>query len=121
MTAHSFEDFARDVLNMESPSQAMLNWALVSVFYAAVHYINTYLWEFSRAAPTSHIQRERTMTMWPPLHPTIAVYDKLRNSSHNARYTPGFKAKPNISRTALDTRLVLIRGLVLAALADDDT
>lgn len=88
-TAEENEQFAREVLQQSGPSPPSLRWATVALFYAAVHYMNAYLWEHARFAPSSHQSREALIKRWPDLSQLSDPYQSLKDASLNVRYAPG--------------------------------
>jgi hypothetical protein len=82
------EAFARRMLNQSSPSRADLRWTTASLFYAAVHYVNAYLWERTRLEPKNHEERGRLIHQWPHLSELHLQYDRLNDAGWRARYPP---------------------------------
>lgn len=66
-TASQNRDFAAILVNTYDDAPPSLNWAAVAAFYAAVHYVNAYLWEIARVEPSNHLERAKLINTWPIL------------------------------------------------------
>ena len=74
-TAQHNHDFARALLEPAVArvfSSPPLEWAVVVAFYAAVHYVNAYLWERQRYEPRPHDDRENAVTRAVGLRPSAS-------------------------------------------------
>jgi hypothetical protein len=91
-------------------------WVAVMAFYAAVHYVNAYLWEIRRYAPPDHQNRNTLVNGDPALRQCRAEYDRLLNSGFRARYVPGFRLDEQEARDLIDVDLELVRQTVRGAL-----
>ncbi len=91
-------------------------WAAVVAFYAAVHYVNAYLWEKLRVDPGSHDNRSRAVATHAALRRTAAAYSRLSDMAYRARYVPGFRMSRTDARELLDGNLESVRRAVHAAL-----
>jgi hypothetical protein len=89
-----------------------LEWAAVAAFYAAVHYVQAWLWERWGLSPTDHPARRGYVVKLPVLRPILGAYDILADLAFHARYTPTFQPPPAQTRTAVYGRLDDIRALV---------
>ena len=58
-TAQRCRDIANLLLDATSPTPPPYEWAIVLMFYAAVHYVNAYLWERQRFEPADHLERQQ--------------------------------------------------------------
>jgi hypothetical protein len=47
------------------------DWAVVAAFYAAVHYVNAYLWERYGLEPRNHAEQVRAVATDPNLKPVL--------------------------------------------------
>lgn len=117
LTARHNRDFAVTLVNTYDDAPPSLNWAAVMAFYAAVHYVNAYLWEIAQVEPSSHSERAKLINTWPILDPLIPGYRKLQGYSINARYSPGFQMQPRDVRGLLDTDLVVVAQVIESALS----
>ena len=61
-------------------------WAAVIAFYAAVHFVNAYLWERYRIEPRDHGERSHYVRTDPILTRCMPAYNRLRDESHRSRY-----------------------------------
>ena len=91
--ARANRTYAVEILNDEDASQAALNWAGVAAFYAAMHYINAYLWETTRLEPANHLDRENIIGNWPALAPSSQAFRTLFTYSIDIRYSPQFQIR----------------------------
>ncbi len=93
---------------------AFVRWASVMAFYAAVQYVNAYLFEELGRAPRTHDERENSLHLFASvLRPIAPAYMTLKFRAHPARYAP----LSNITRESvsdlLDTELHAVRVAVL--------
>lgn len=93
-----------------------LEWALVIAFYAAVHYVNAYLWEKLNYQPTDHATRAAAVARDATLRPISPAYVRLRELAFEARYRPGFVLPRAAVEMAVRSDLADIERRVLAAL-----
>jgi hypothetical protein len=91
-------------------------WVAVIAFYAAVHYVNAYLWEIRRYAPPDHDSRNRLVTGDITLAPRRHEYRRLLNTGFRARYVPGFRLQEQDARDLIDGDLEMVRQTVRGAL-----
>jgi hypothetical protein len=63
-----------------------IDWALVSLFYAAMHYVEAYLAAVSNIHSSSHRSRDTTMGREPNLREVYKEYQELKFFGYNARY-----------------------------------
>ena len=117
MTADENEAFARRMLNRSSPSRADLRWAMVSLFYAAVHYVNGYLWEQARLEPKNHEDRSRLINQWPDLSEFHLHYDRLNDAGWRARYSPTARLQRGDVQFLLVTDLQAIKDSIRESLS----
>jgi hypothetical protein len=92
-------------------------WAAVIAFYAAVHYVNAYLWEIRRYAPSDHDSRGLLVTGDPVLRPCRYAYQQLLDAGFRARYTPGFRLIEPAARELAEVHLGEVRRVVREALS----
>ena len=88
-TAERNRDFARSLLS--SPVAQLLSappneWATVIAFYAAVHYVNAYIWERYRIEPRNHAERGQYVQQDPVLRRCERAYRQLRDAGYRSRY-----------------------------------
>lgn len=115
-TARQNSDFAAILVRTYDDAPPSLNWAAVVAFYAAVHYVNAYLWEVARVEPRNHFERAKLINTLSILDSLIPGYRRLQGYSINARYNPGFQMESADVRRLLDTDLATVAQVVDAAL-----
>ena len=87
--ANGNETFAR---SLPLDSQAGIDWALVAIFYAAMHYVEAYL-ALSNTHLRSHTTRDNAVGRDSNLRKIFHEYQDLKYFGYNARYEPPqFKA-----------------------------
>lgn len=89
LTALENQHFAAAFVVTSEATPAQLRWAAVAAFYAAVHYVNAYLWKLARLNPADHRSRRTIMDRWPPLTALLSPYERLSDAAFKARYEPG--------------------------------
>ena len=83
-----------------------LDWVVTAIFYAAVHYIESFLARYG-AHPISHGNRCNAMSRFAPLKPVFKDYSDLHFQSERSRYLcEGFDR--NIVKTELLGKLTSI-------------
>lgn len=65
-------------------------WVAVMAFYAAVHYLNAYIWE-QEGKNLYHPDRKKYVNAHQPLAGIRAEYAQLADEGWKARYTPGYR------------------------------
>lgn len=120
-TARENRDFATALVNDYNGTPPSLNWAAVAAFYAAVHYVNAYLWELAHLEPSSHFERASLIARWPLLQPLVPAYQRLQRYAINARYTPGFRMQRGDVMDLLETDLAIIAQAIESTLLQDET
>jgi hypothetical protein len=91
-------------------------WAAVIAFYAAVHYVNAYLWEIRRYTPPNHQSRNYLVDGDSVLTQCRHEYRRLLNAGYSARYVPVFRLQDQDARDLIEGDLGLVRQTVRAAL-----
>ena len=94
-----------------------LEWAVVVAFYAAVHYVNAYLWEWRHYEPRNHNDRENAISRAVALRAAATAYRRLRSLAHYARYTPLFQPGRPTSEAAVRTHVEQVAETVRQALS----
>ncbi len=94
---------------------AVREWVVIAAFYAAVHYINAYLWERLRLEPSNHSERSDMVELFSELRPVVAQYRYLRDSAYSARYDPDWRMSEARVHEPVDD-LETIASAVVAAL-----
>lgn len=84
-------------------------------FYAAVHYVNAYLWEARQFVPASHPERSRAVHAEAALRPARDSYGLLRDYGYEARYTATFTATDADARELVQFDLRRVEDAVLRA------
>jgi hypothetical protein len=102
------------VLGTEPP----LDWAVVIAFYAAVHFVNGYLWEKQDYEPASHDQRETALNRVLGLRAVSLPYARLRTLGFQARYQPRFRLTRVTAEEAVRVNLPTVEQTILTALRD---
>lgn len=73
-------------------NQSRIDWALVMLFYAAMHYVEAYLAK-SNVHLRSHTTRDNAISRDAALRKIFKEYSDLKYFGYNARYeVSGFKA-----------------------------
>ena len=93
-----------------------LDWAVVAAFYAAVHYVNAYLWETQHWDPGTHQQRAAAVTRTAALRAAAHEYRWLMDLAYQARYVPHFRESRTDIEGAVLSDLEQVRRAVLGAL-----
>ncbi|MCA1723777.1 MAG: hypothetical protein LC748_05930 [Thermomicrobia bacterium] len=115
-TAGQNRDLAHALLNATELRPSPLEWVGVIAFYAAVHYVNGYLWEKLHYEPRNHDERQRMVTTVADLKAATVSYTRLRSLAYQARYNPGFRLTRNEADIALRVDLYSVEIAVHAAL-----
>jgi hypothetical protein len=118
-TARRNQEIARVLLRgVVDPSiqPPPFEWAAVLGFYAAVHYVNAYLWEKLRYEPRDHDDRARQVCRVSGLRSLDGAYGRLRGRAFLARYKPEFRLSAAEAQTLLDVDLAQIEQTILSAL-----
>ncbi len=89
---------------------------MVVACYAAVHYVNAYLWERQRYEPSNHDARVRAVARAADLNVALDAYENLRTLAFLARYRPQFRLSPANAERALQIDLARVEQSVLATL-----
>ncbi len=111
-------ELARALLD---PSNASLRpspweWVAVVAFYAAVHYVNAYLWETQGVDPGGHGRRGKEVQRNPRLAACFGSYQRLTGLAWSARYSRGFVLPEQDARDLVDVDYRLVETTVLTAL-----
>lgn len=87
-TAHieKAERNANFALSLSLDSPAKIDWALVALFYAALHYIEAYLDATAGIHLRSHDSRDRMIGRESNLKKIFSEYSDLKYYGYNARY-----------------------------------
>ena len=80
------------------------DWAVVFAFYAAVHYVNAFLWERQRHEPRTHDDREAAVARAVELRSVLHAYQQLRVLAQRVRYTPGYRPARALIQVAVLAR-----------------
>ena len=88
-------------------------------FYAAVHYVNAYLWDRLQVEPANHFERERFIRTVADLRPFASHYTRLQAISRSARYVPGSHVSPEDAMALIDVNLEEVRHVILQVLDAD--
>ena len=91
-------------------------WVAVIAFYAAVHYVNAYLWETRRLKPANHGHRGAEIRADSRLVWCRAGYRALQDTGFRARYVETYTLEEQRARSLLNTDLRLVEATVMQAL-----
>lgn len=94
-------------LDMTVPSAP--NWAIIMVFYAAVHYVGAYFFTVGQSYQL-HIHRDSAIRNDTQIRTIWRFYERLKDSSENARYGSAFFT-PNQYQLML-SNLHAIKGVI---------
>ena len=108
-------NLARSLLGDEQPLQAA-EWAAVVAFYAALHFVNAYLWERYGREPAGHRERNHLVRTDPVLGRCQREYLRLADNAYHARYTVGFQISRRDAQTLIDLHLGRVETIVQQAL-----
>lgn len=93
-----------------------LDWAVVAAFYAAVHYVNAYLWETRRFDPGTHPNRSAAVRAEPALRPAAPAYLRLQDLGFQARYVADYQPDAQSIHDRIQSDLEAVRRVVRQAL-----
>lgn len=80
--AEGNERFAR---SLDNKDPASVDWAIVALFYTALHYIEAYFAQVG-THHRDHQTRDDSIYKDPKTKPIYRTYSKLKSYGHNARY-----------------------------------
>ena len=103
-------------IQSQSVQPPAYEWAAVIAFYAAVHYVNGYLWEMRRYAPPDHESRNLLVKGDAGLRPCRREYEALFEVGFRARYVPRFRLLEHDARELVEIQLGEVRRIVRDAL-----
>lgn len=86
------------------------------VFYAAVHAVNAYLWEFRRHEPPNHGDRRISIRSTLPLRGCHRSYRSLEEAGFDARYNEKFSLTELGARELLEVDFRQVEATVMQAL-----
>jgi len=109
-------DLARALLAQSELQPEPWEWVAVVVFYAAVHYVNAYLWERYHVAPTNHDHRTHGVRNDTALSACAHSYEILKAEGFHARYNEGFTLTEAEARALLNGELRAVEATVMQAL-----
>jgi hypothetical protein len=107
------------LLNATPPAAASLppwDWAIVAAFYAAIHYVNAYLWEARRYQPPNHGARLNAVSRNRALRAAYPSYVRLRGLAFQARYDPAYRPTRADAEDAVQRHLAQVERTVRSAL-----
>jgi hypothetical protein len=88
----------------------------VIAFYAAVHFVNAYLWEMHRIEPRDHADRTWRVKTDPILRNCVGAYDRLRDEGYRSRYHRMRRINARQAAALVLTDLSSVEAVVLAAI-----
>ena len=91
------------------------DWAVVAAFYAALHYVNAFLFETTGEAPEMHPRRRQAMDR-TQIARAKREYWALEDRAWQVRYTPDYVLGATDLATAVQKDLETVRRVVRAAL-----
>ena len=92
-------------------------WAAVIAFYAAVHFVNAYLFEQLRASPMSHGERNGYFWTDRRLATCRRPYRRLLDAAYQARYAVDFELSEQQARDLVEADLAAVETVVRNALS----
>jgi hypothetical protein len=101
-TAERNRSLATELLStpMQTPP---FGWAVVIAFYAAVHYVNAYLWERdNRYDPGNHRNRGAKVRTLSGLQSVNRQYRRLNSLAYDVRYVETYRLNLATARSALN-------------------
>jgi hypothetical protein len=110
---------ARRLIDDADSSPISAEWAVIAAFYAALHFVNAYLWEMFQLEPANHAERVQLVTRFAILRSVARSYAALEHAGFQARYTPGFRVEPGVARHLVHVDLSAIEGAALSAIVQD--
>jgi len=90
-------------------------WVAVVAFYAAVHYLNGYLFEVRGYVPPNHDSRALLVRGDPVLRQCHPEYQQLWDHGFRARYWRSYRLPEADARALTEVNLVHIASVVMAA------
>jgi hypothetical protein len=99
-----------------SIADAARRWATISAFYAAVHYINAWLWEHLQVEPRDHTERRVFVLTVSTLKPAANAYVRLQDHGYDARYRIGVHISPEKLNGLLEGDVRTVRSIVIQSL-----
>jgi hypothetical protein len=118
-TADRNRDFARTLLRSASllgQPEPPHEWIAVIAFYAAVHYVNAFIWERYRVEPADHFERGGYVNRDRILRRSPLAYVRLRDEGFKARYVRGYRVEPVRANQLVNVDLANVESVVRAAL-----
>ena len=112
--AEENRECAYSALAQATPCQS--RWSVVMGFYAAVHYVNAYLWERLQIEPHDHAERRSFVLTLADFRPIEYEYRRLYDRAYVARYQPGHVVANADARKLLDETLEPIRAAIVPIL-----
>lgn len=109
-------DLARALLAQNGLTPEPWEWAVVIVFYAAVHYVNAYLWERYHFQPTNHAERTYGVHNDSAINSCEEGYDRLRDRGFRARYDEQIAISEQAARHLLEVEFRAVEATVMRAL-----
>ncbi|MFN8634146.1 MAG: hypothetical protein U0893_09840 [Chloroflexota bacterium] len=109
-------DLARALLAQSELEPEPWEWVAVVVFYAAVHYVNAYLWKRYHLAPRNHDERTHGVHHDPAIAHCSGSYDVLRDTGFYARYSDSFVLSEQGARDLLEVEFRAVEARVMQAL-----
>ncbi len=90
-------------------ASAARRWATICAFYAAVHYVNAWLWENVQVKPRDHAERRSFVASMAVLRPMASAYFRLQERGYDARYRVGYQITAENLTDLLERELHQIR------------
>ena len=93
-----------------------LDWAVVVAFYAALHFVQAYLWEAQRYVPRRHDNMREAVRDTYQLRSARQEYARLLDRSWQARYVSRFRITEQDTTALVQRDLEHVRRVALTAL-----
>lgn len=110
---------ARDLLELAASGalqQPPYEWIAVIGFYAALHYVDAYLWEMARRETRSHPQRAALVRQDIVLRACAGEYHRLMNAGTSGRYDRGYRVPASDAEDLVNVDLEAVVSVVASAL-----
>jgi hypothetical protein len=85
-------------------------------FYAAVHYVNAYIWERYRIEPRSHAERGYDVQPDPVLRRRERAYRRFRDAGYRSRYDRLYQVSPSEAAGLVNVDLAHVEATIMAAI-----
>lgn len=110
-------DVARKLLDDQSATYpSLVEWAVIAMFYSAVHHVNAYLWERYHKVPRDHSERSWGVQQDSGISGCLTSYDFLKDAGYKARYDETYSLSEDDARVLLQEDLREVESTILRIL-----